>query len=74
MRRAGFRLPHGHSRRVPAVTQTSNNATDDEVSEGESGSLKSSTDNHDGGSEEDHLLATKGIADEDGDDGADETS
>lgn len=40
----------------------------------EGGGLESGADNHDGGTDEDHLSATKRISDEDGDDGADEAT
>lgn len=72
--RARLGLPHGHGRGVASVSEAGDDSSDDEVVKRKGRGLKGGSDDHDAGAEHDHLSAAEPVADEDGDDGADEAA
>lgn len=69
-----LRLPHGDRRRVTAIAKTCYDTTNDEVFQSKRRGLQSSSNNHDGSTEEDHAPTAERVTNEDGDDGTDEAS
>lgn len=72
VRRLG--LPGGYRRGVSSVAQARDDAADDQVRQRGCGGLEDGADDHDGGAQHDHSLAAQGVAQKDGQDGAEETA
>ena len=65
VRLRGLRLPHRHSRSVHAIAPSSNQSSNDPLGEIVRSALQQSANSHDDRSDEDGLLTTERVADED---------
>lgn len=74
MRFRSFRSPRWYCRSVHAVSKTGDDSPNDEMGQTECRSLQDSAHDDDANPHEYHLLPTKDVADEYGDDGTEETA